>query len=188
MGASERKYGQQAQMEHASMVETLRAQAEMIWPLERPLLLSWGFDQLRRVADLGCGTGEFAGRVARAWPLVTVTGLDLFEGHLALARGEDPAGSLGRASALADGIAAARAEIEAIDADMARKALLRARFYRRSGKPAAAVAVLHEAGRTWGSTEPGKECAEEARRIAAEYGVPEPEEAPAPPAPGEKGP
>jgi ubiquinone/menaquinone biosynthesis C-methylase UbiE len=46
---------------------------------------------MRRVADLGCGTGQFAGRVAETWPLVTVTGLDMFEGHLRLAREAFPA-------------------------------------------------------------------------------------------------
>lgn len=88
---TERVYGQQEQMEAESMVGTLRAQAEMIWPHERPLLERWGFDQMRRIADLGCGTGEFAGRVASAWPLCTVTGLDLFEGHLEVARRTHPA-------------------------------------------------------------------------------------------------
>jgi len=88
---SERAYGQQEQMEDDSMVGTLRAQAEMIWPLERPLLERWGLDQMRRIADLGCGTGEFAGRVANAWPLCTVTGLDLFDGHLDVARRAHPA-------------------------------------------------------------------------------------------------
>ena len=78
-----------------------------------------------------------------------------------------------RAAEYADRIAAARAEIEAIDADMARKAILRARYYTRSGRPGAAVAVLSEAARQWGSTEPGKECAERARKLAAEIGLPE---------------
>jgi len=91
MSESEPTYGQQAQMEDETMVGTLRAQAEMIWPLERPLLDRLGFDVLRRVADLGCGTGQFAGRVAKAWPLVTVTGLDTYEGHLDVARESFPA-------------------------------------------------------------------------------------------------
>ena len=68
---SERDYGQQGQMEDETMVGTLRAQAEMIWPLEKPILDRLGFDQMRQVADLGCGTGQFASRVASAWPLVS---------------------------------------------------------------------------------------------------------------------
>ena len=91
MSESPRAYGQQDQMEDESMVGTLRAPAEMIWPLERPLLERHGFDQLRHVADLGCGTGEFAGRVAETFPLVTVTGLDTFQGHLDVARRSFPA-------------------------------------------------------------------------------------------------
>lgn len=79
-------YGQQRQMEHPSMEGTLRAQAEMVFPLEQPVLERIGFGDLRTLADLGCGTGQFAGRVARAYPDLQVTGLDLFERHLELAR------------------------------------------------------------------------------------------------------
>lgn len=88
---SDLEYGQQRQMEDATMVGTLEAQAEMIWPLERPLLERLGIGEAEQVADLGCGTGQFAGRLARAWPGLEVTGLDMFEGHLALAREEFPA-------------------------------------------------------------------------------------------------
>jgi SAM-dependent methyltransferase len=84
-------YGQQASMEDASMVGTLDAQARMIWPLERPLLERLGLPRARRVLDLGCGTGRIAGRIAAAWPQVHVTGLDLYEGHLAVARRDHPA-------------------------------------------------------------------------------------------------
>lgn len=73
------------------MVGTLDAQARMIWPLERPLLERLGLARARRVLDLCCGTGRIAGRVAAAWPGVRVTGLDLFDGHLAVARREYPA-------------------------------------------------------------------------------------------------
>lgn len=83
-------YGQRSQMEHATMVGTLHAQASMIWPLERPLLESIGLPGTGRVLDLGCGTGELTGRIARAWPELSVVGLDLFEGHLRLARGAHP--------------------------------------------------------------------------------------------------
>jgi ubiquinone/menaquinone biosynthesis C-methylase UbiE len=78
-------------MEDATMVGTLRAQAEMIWPLERPLLERLGLPAASRVLDLGCGTGEITGRIAHAWPDLEVTGLDLFEGHLELARRSYPA-------------------------------------------------------------------------------------------------
>lgn len=72
------------------MVETLRTQAELIWPIERPLLELLGFPAQRRLLDLGCGTGEFAGRAAAAWPDLSVTGLDLFDGHLEVARRRHP--------------------------------------------------------------------------------------------------
>lgn len=79
-------YGQQRQMEDASMEGTLRAQAEMIWPLEGPVLERLGLGACTSLADLGCGTGQFAGRAAQAWDQLQVTGLDLFERHVSLAR------------------------------------------------------------------------------------------------------
>ena len=87
---AERKYGQQEQMEDAAMPGTLEAQAEMIWPREKPLLEKLGFGAIDAVADLGCGTGEFAGRLAEAWPALNIEGLDTFEGHLAIARDKYP--------------------------------------------------------------------------------------------------
>ncbi len=88
--SSDLVYGQQREMEDRSMVGTLHAQAEMIWPLERPVLEQLGVTNGERIADLGCGTGQFAGRLAVACPGARITGLDLFEGHLARARAEFP--------------------------------------------------------------------------------------------------
>jgi ubiquinone/menaquinone biosynthesis C-methylase UbiE len=85
------RYGQQDQMEDASMEGTLAAQAALLWPQERPLMERLGVSRAARVLDLGCGTGRIAGRMAEAWPGVAVTGLDLFEGHLARARHDFPA-------------------------------------------------------------------------------------------------
>ena len=82
----EKSYGQQPQMEHATMAGTLQAQAEMIWPLERPILERLGLPDAMEVLDLGTGTGEVAGRIASSWKHLRVTGLDLFEGHLDRAR------------------------------------------------------------------------------------------------------
>jgi ubiquinone/menaquinone biosynthesis C-methylase UbiE len=87
---TQRAYGQQGAMEDPTMVGTLDAQARMIWPLEKPLLERLGLPRVGRVLDLGCGTGRIAGRVAAAWPAVKVTGLDMFPGHLAVARREFP--------------------------------------------------------------------------------------------------
>lgn len=83
---SERKYGQQPQMEDRSMEGTLSTQAQIIFPLELPLLRRLGFDRARRLADLGCGTGQFASRVAGAFPELEVSGVDLFAGHVQTAR------------------------------------------------------------------------------------------------------
>lgn len=85
-GMTARPYGQQREMEDRSMQGTLAAQAEMIFPLERPLLARLGFGAARRLLDLGCGTGQFAGRVGQAFPGLQVTGLDLFPGHVETAR------------------------------------------------------------------------------------------------------
>jgi SAM-dependent methyltransferase len=85
-----RVYGQQEQMEHPTMVGTLSAQAEMIWPLERPIFERLGLPDAQDVLDVGCGTGEAAGRIARTWTKLRVTGVDLFPGHLDLARKNHP--------------------------------------------------------------------------------------------------
>ena len=79
-------YGQQRQMEDPSMEGTLRAQAEMIFPREQPVLEQLGFGSLTTLADLGCGTGQFAGRLAAQYPSLQITALDLFPRHIALAQ------------------------------------------------------------------------------------------------------
>ena len=83
---SQDPYGQRQQMEDPTMVGTLQAQFDMIWPQERPVLERIGFPTFRQIADLGCGTGRFAGMVAQTWPQLEVRGIDLFEPHLELAR------------------------------------------------------------------------------------------------------
>jgi len=71
-----------------------------------------------------------------------------------------------RSAEYAERLAAARAEVEAIDADLARKYLARARLYRRMDRPAAALFVLQEAARQWGTTEPGQDAARQAEAMA----------------------
>jgi outer membrane protein assembly factor BamD (BamD/ComL family) len=86
-----------------------------------------------------------------------------------------------RAAEYGERIAAAKAQVGEIDARLAEKALLRARFYRRTGKNLAALTVLREASRRWGSTEPGAECTSRAESLAGELGITPPEAAaPAP--------
>ncbi|HQX24989.1 MAG TPA: methyltransferase domain-containing protein [Pseudomonadota bacterium] len=81
---------QARQMADESMVRTLAAQATAIWPQERPLLDRYGLGAGSRVLDAGCGTGEFAARVADAFPAVHVTGVDLIEASLETARQRHP--------------------------------------------------------------------------------------------------
>ena len=73
-------------MAHESMVRNLAAQAEAIWPQERPLFERYALPERARILDIGCGTGEIVLRLAREYPRVTLTGIDLHAPHLALAR------------------------------------------------------------------------------------------------------
>lgn len=77
---------QARQMADESMVRTLAAQAEAIWPQEERLLARYGVPAAARILDAGCGTGEASRRLAEAFPQATVLGVDILEGHLARAR------------------------------------------------------------------------------------------------------
>ncbi len=77
---------QRAQMADESMVRTLAAQAAAIWPQEQLLVARYDLPPAPRVLDAGCGTGEWASRVAVQWPDATVRGLDVIEEPLAVAR------------------------------------------------------------------------------------------------------
>jgi SAM-dependent methyltransferase len=77
---------QAEQMADESMVRTLAAQAEAIWPQELPLLRRYALPREARVLDAGCGTGEATRRLADALPAATVLGVDVLEPHLERAR------------------------------------------------------------------------------------------------------
>ena len=78
---------QRDQMADESMVRTLAAQAEAIWPQEQPLLARYGLgDGPLRILDAGCGTGEISARLAAMFPRAEVLGVDILEQPLALAR------------------------------------------------------------------------------------------------------
>lgn len=77
---------QRDQMADASMVRNLAFQAEALWPQEARLLGRYRLPPAPRILDVGCGTGEIASRLAEALPAARVVGVDLLEGHLALAR------------------------------------------------------------------------------------------------------
>lgn len=75
--------GQRDLMEDRSMQETLRWQAELIWPAERAILRRTAGDALSGdVLDLACGTGEILRRLRREFRPRRAVGLDLFPGHL----------------------------------------------------------------------------------------------------------
>ena len=75
--------GQRALMEDRSMQETLKWQAQLVWPRERPLLERSAADALKgRVLDLACGTGEILRRVRAEFEPRLAVGVDLFPGHL----------------------------------------------------------------------------------------------------------
>jgi ubiquinone/menaquinone biosynthesis C-methylase UbiE len=74
---------QAKQMADESMVRTLAAQADAIWPQEAPIVRACS---PTRILDVGCGTGEFTSRIARLFPAARATGVDLIEASLELAR------------------------------------------------------------------------------------------------------
>ena len=77
---------QAAIMADESMVRTLAAQVEAIWPQEQPLLARYELPGNARILDVGCGTGEFSARVARQYPGTQITGVDVEPSSLAIAR------------------------------------------------------------------------------------------------------
>jgi SAM-dependent methyltransferase len=82
MNGRENYGGQRANMEHDSMRGTLAAQAEVIWPVERRILLQRYGERPGRVLDVGCGTGEVLRRLRAEFDCASVVGVDLFSGHL----------------------------------------------------------------------------------------------------------
>jgi SAM-dependent methyltransferase len=77
---------QAAQMADESMVRTLAAQTEAIWPQEAPLLRRYQLSNDARVLDAGCGTGEFTARMAEVLPSGSLWGVDVLEASLHRAR------------------------------------------------------------------------------------------------------
>jgi ubiquinone/menaquinone biosynthesis C-methylase UbiE len=75
------------QMADESMVRTLAAQTQAIWPQESQLIRRYGLLPEVRVLDAGCGTGEFSLRLAEMFPHATLLGVDIIDHHLELARG-----------------------------------------------------------------------------------------------------
>jgi SAM-dependent methyltransferase len=74
------------QMADESMVRTLAAQIEAIWPQEKSLLNFYRLPRNARVLDVGAGTGEFSARVAEYLPEAQVLGVELLPASVELAR------------------------------------------------------------------------------------------------------
>jgi len=77
---------QAQQMGDESMARNLGYQAQAIWPQEAPLFARYALGGALRILDLGCGTGEITRRLAELYPEAQVTGVDILEGNLELAR------------------------------------------------------------------------------------------------------
>ncbi|HTU67892.1 MAG TPA: methyltransferase domain-containing protein [Steroidobacteraceae bacterium] len=74
------------QMADASMIRTLAAQIEAIWPQEKKLVDFYRLPRNARVLDVGAGTGEFSARIADAYPDARVTGVELLAASVDYAR------------------------------------------------------------------------------------------------------
>lgn len=74
------------QMADESMVRTLAAQIEAIWPQEMRLLDTYGLPRDARILDVGSGTGEFSARIAAHFPKSQVLGVELLPASVELAR------------------------------------------------------------------------------------------------------
>src|SRR5215470_1087114 len=77
---------QAREMADESMVRNLAAQADAIWPQERPLFDRYALAADARVLDAGCGTGEITLRLAEIFSRWSFLGVDLIDEHLDLAR------------------------------------------------------------------------------------------------------
>ena len=73
-------------MADESMVRNLAAQANAIWPQEKPLFERYDLTSGARVLDAGCGTGEITRRLAEAYPSIHLLGVDIIDSHLDVAR------------------------------------------------------------------------------------------------------
>jgi ubiquinone/menaquinone biosynthesis C-methylase UbiE len=77
---------QARQMADESMVRTLAAQTEAIWPQESEIIRRYRLPESGRILDAGCGTGEASSRLAAMFPGAEVLGVDIQESSLELAR------------------------------------------------------------------------------------------------------
>jgi SAM-dependent methyltransferase len=74
------------QMADESMIRTLAAQIEAIWPQEKRLIDLYRLPRNPRVLDVGAGTGEFSARIAAEHPDAVVLGIELLPASVEHAR------------------------------------------------------------------------------------------------------
>src|SRR5262249_4622315 len=86
MTSNDRLNPQAREMADESMVRTLAAQAEAIWPQEAPLFARYQLPSAARILDGGCGTGEITSRLAALFPAAQLLGVDIIDEHLERAR------------------------------------------------------------------------------------------------------
>lgn len=81
-------------MADESMVRTLAAQADAIWPQEQTLFDRYDLAPNAAVLDAGCGTGEITRRLAQRFTGASVLGVDIIDDHLT--RAAESCAPLGR--------------------------------------------------------------------------------------------
>jgi len=74
------------QMADESMVRTLAAQIEAIWPQEKALINFYRLPRAARIIDVGAGTGEFSAKIAELLPEAHVLGVELLAASVEHAR------------------------------------------------------------------------------------------------------
>ncbi len=77
---------QAKEMADESMVRTLSAQADAIWPQEQPLFARYSLPADASILDAGCGTGEISMRLAQTFDRARLLGVDVIDAHLERAR------------------------------------------------------------------------------------------------------
>ena len=73
-------------MADETMVRTLAAQTEVIWPQESELIADYGLPACAEILDVGCGTGEFTSRLADMLGGAQILGIEILPEHVAYAQ------------------------------------------------------------------------------------------------------
>lgn len=77
---------QAKEMADESMIRTLKAQADAIWPQEQRLFDRYHLQGEVDILDAGCGTGEISLRLGQRFPGARLLGVDVIDAHLERAR------------------------------------------------------------------------------------------------------